>query len=201
MPMEMDSCLGHWKMLAEDRALWMQLGDDFAKFWSTRCCFGLTMPAPLSGLPSDMQAQSQSQSAIQCFVRRTSSPSRAFADILMGNDSVSRSADFSLSEAYHEKGPHATPVPRSEFQHHQSLRSPRKGHTYATLRARLVWCHPAIVAHLLHREHCNSHPRPGCVIAWSRLRYAQLGSPTVPPAMTLHGRLKYCTVGFWGPYF
>ena len=49
-------------------AFWMQLSDDFVKFCSTRWCFGLTLPAPQRGLPSDMQAQSQSQSR-SCFVQ------------------------------------------------------------------------------------------------------------------------------------
>ena len=53
--------LGDWQMLAQDRPFWMQLSDDFVKFCSTRWCFGLTLPPPQRGLPSDMQAQSQSQ--------------------------------------------------------------------------------------------------------------------------------------------
>ena len=58
--------------------------------------------------------------------RRTSSPNRAFADMHVGNDSVSRFADLCFNEAYHEKGPHATLVPRSEVQHHQPVHSPGK---------------------------------------------------------------------------
>ena len=50
---------GDWYNLAQDSALWMQLSDDFVKFCSTRWRFGLTLPAPQRGLPSDMQAQSQ----------------------------------------------------------------------------------------------------------------------------------------------
>ena len=44
----------------------------------------------------------------------------------VGNDSVSRFADLCFNEAYHEKGPHATLVPRSEVQHHQPVHSPGK---------------------------------------------------------------------------
>ena len=38
--------LGQWHGLAQDPALWMQLGGDFIKFCSPRCCFGLALPAP-----------------------------------------------------------------------------------------------------------------------------------------------------------
>ena len=75
-------------------------------------------------------AGTKSKSKCDTLFRRTSSPSRAFADMDVGNDSVSRSADLCLNESYHEKGPRATPVPRSEFQHHQSLHSPGKVHIF-----------------------------------------------------------------------
>ena len=48
---------GQWYNPAHDPALWMRLSDDFVRFCSTRWRFGLTLPAPQGGLPSDMQAQ------------------------------------------------------------------------------------------------------------------------------------------------
>ena len=60
-----DQQWGQWYDLAEDPALWMQLSDDFVKFCSTCWRFGLALPAPQGGLPSDRQAQSQSQSGVR----------------------------------------------------------------------------------------------------------------------------------------
>ena len=59
--------LGQRHSLAQEPGLWMQLSNDFVRSCSTLWCFGLTLLAPQGGLPSDMQAQSQSQSHLTLF--------------------------------------------------------------------------------------------------------------------------------------
>ena len=44
---------------SQDRALWMELNDDFANFCSSRWCVGLTLPAFQGGLRSDMQSEAR----------------------------------------------------------------------------------------------------------------------------------------------